>query len=201
MIEALAVVAAFVAGSLPFGWWAGRLRGVDVRAVGSGNTGATNVSRALGRRTGAAVMALDIVKGVVPVLAADAVGGVTVATLAAAAAVAGHIFSPFLGFRGGKGVATGCGATLALVPLVGVGITVVWIATIALTRYASLGSIAAAISFPTFAFAFGEPWPVRAFAVAGCALVVWRHRANIARLRAGTESRVGARRASEPVRP
>jgi glycerol-3-phosphate acyltransferase PlsY len=199
VIEALAVVAAFVAGSLPFGWWAGRLRGVDVRAVGSGNTGATNVSRALGRRTGAAVMALDILKGVVPVLAAHAVGGIGVATLAAAAAIAGHIFSPFLGFRGGKGVATGCGATLALVPLVGVGITAVWIATIALTRYASLASIAAAIAFPTLAFALGEPWPVRAFAIAGAAVVVWRHRANIARLRAGTESRVGARRASEPV--
>ena len=190
----IAVVLGYLLGSLPFGYWAGRLRGIDLRLVGSGNTGATNVMRVLGLKIGLPVMALDIGKGAVAVLIAR---GVTdnelVWVLAAAAAVTGHMYPLFLGFQGGKGVATGAGTMLALVPWMGVAAFVVWLCISLATRYVSIGSVVTAIAYPATAFATGQPWPVCLFALGTGAWVIWRHRANIARLRAGTEHRINLR--------
>lgn len=191
MSAVLALVVGYLAGSLPFGYWAGRVRGVDLRAQGSGNTGATNAFRVLGIKVGIAVMALDIGKGAVAVLAARAIaGGDLVPVLAAAAAVAGHLFPVFLGFRGGKGAATGTGAMIALVPVIGLAAFLLWVTVSLVTRYVSVATLVTAVFYATAAFVSGQPWPVRIFTLGAGAFVVWRHRANIARLRAGTENRV-----------
>jgi glycerol-3-phosphate acyltransferase PlsY len=191
MTAAVAIGLGYVCGSLPFGYWAGRLRGVDLRTRGSGNTGATNAFRVLGIKIGVLVMALDIGKGALAVVAARAIaGGDLVPVLAAAAAVAGHLFPVFLGFRGGKGAATGTGAMIALVPPIGLLAFCVWVTVGLVTRYVSVATIATAIFYASAAFVSGQPWPVRLFTLGAGAFVVWRHRANIARLRAGTEHRV-----------
>jgi acyl phosphate:glycerol-3-phosphate acyltransferase len=195
----LAVVIGYLLGSLPFGYWAGRLKGVDLRKVGSGNTGGTNAIRILGARWGVPVILLDIAKGVVAVLIARELAGVTAEVLAATAAVLGHAFPIFLRFRGGKAVAVGAGAMFALAPGIGVLVTLVWFIVAAVTRYVSLASLATAVAFPTLTFVFDQPWPVRLFALAGGLFVIWRHRSNIARLRAGTEHRINLRRASNPA--
>jgi len=200
MTDALAaVVIGYLLGSLPFGYWAGRLKGVDLRQVGSGNTGGTNAIRILGARYGVPVILLDMAKGVVAVLIARELAGVTAEVLAATAAVLGHAFPIFLRFRGGKAVAVGAGAMFALTPVIGVLVTLVWFIVAAGTRYVSLASLATAVAFPTLTFVFGEPWPIRLFALAGGLFVIWRHRSNIARLRAGTEHRINLRRASNAV--
>jgi acyl phosphate:glycerol-3-phosphate acyltransferase len=195
-----AVIIGYLLGSLPFGYWAGRLKGVDLRLVGSGNTGGTNAIRVLGARYGVPVILLDMAKGVVAVLIARELAGVTAEVLAATAAVLGHAFPVFLRFRGGKAVAVGAGAMFALTPVIGVLVTLVWFIVAATTRYVSLASLATAVAFPTLTFVFDEPWPVRLFALAGGLFVIWRHRSNIARLRSGTEHRINLRRsAEEPV--
>ena len=195
MIEqALTLAAAYLLGSMPFGYWVGRLRGVDLRTQGSGNTGATNVLRVLGRRLGALVMALDIAKGAVAVLIAAGVGGTGLEVLAATAAVLGHAFPIFLAFRGGKAVATAAGAMLTLAPAVTMIVFTLWVVVGLGTRYVSLASLVAAVAFPILSIAFGEPWPVVAFTLGGAVFVFWRHRTNIARLRAGTEHRLDLRR-------
>ena len=191
-----ALVLGYLLGSLPFGYWAGRLKGVDLRKVGSGNTGGTNAIRILGARYGVPVILLDIGKGVAAVLIAGQFGGATVEVLAATGAVLGHAFPVFLRFHGGKAVAVGAGAMFALTPLIGVLVTLVWFVVAALTRYVSLASLATAVAFPTLTFVFDEPWSVRVFALAGGLFVIWRHRSNIARLRAGTEHRINLRRRS-----
>jgi glycerol-3-phosphate acyltransferase PlsY len=194
MTAALVVAAGYLLGSLPFGYWAGRLRGIDLRLAGSGNTGATNVMRVLGLKIGIPVMALDIGKGAVAVLIAQGLSdNELVWVFAAAAAVTGHMYPLFLGFKGGKGVATGAGTMLALVPWMGVAAFVVWLGISLATRYVSVGSVVTAIAYPAAAFATGQPWPVRLFALGTGAWVIWRHRANIARLRAGTEHRINLR--------
>lgn len=192
----IAVVIGYLLGSLPFGYWAGRLKGVDLRLVGSGNTGGTNAIRVLGARYGVPVILLDIAKGVVAVLIARELAGVTAEVLAATAAVLGHAFPVFLRFRGGKAVAVGAGAMFALAPVIGLLVTLVWFVVAAVTRYVSLASLATAVAFPTLTFVFDEPWSVRLFALAGGLFVIWRHRSNIARLRAGTEHRINLRRRS-----
>jgi glycerol-3-phosphate acyltransferase PlsY len=190
----VAVAAGYLLGSLPFGYWAGRLRGIDLRLAGSGNTGATNVMRVLGLKIGVVVMALDIGKGVAAVLIARSVSdNELVWVLAAAAAVVGHMYPLFLGFKGGKGVAVGAGTMLALVPWMGVAAFVLWLCVSLATRYVSIGSVVTAIAYPAAAFATGQPWPVTVFALGTGAWVIWRHRANIARLRAGTEHRINLR--------
>jgi acyl phosphate:glycerol-3-phosphate acyltransferase len=187
----LALAVGYLAGSLPFAYWAGRLRGVDLRAAGSGNTGATNAFRVLGIKVGITVMALDMGKGAAAVLAARAIaGGDLVPVLAAAAAFVGHLYPVFLGFRGGKGAATGTGAMIALVWPIGVAAFVLWLTVSLATRYVSIATIATAVFYPTAAFLDGQPWPVRLFTLIAGAFVVWRHRANLARLRAGTENRI-----------
>ena len=187
----IAIGVGYLLGSLPFGYWAGRLRGIDLRLVGSGNTGATNVMRVLGLKIGVVVMALDIGKGVAAVLIARSVSdNELVWVLAAAAAVVGHMYPLFLGFKGGKGVAVGAGTMLALVPWMGVAAFVLWLCISLATRYVSIGSVVTAIAYPAAAFLTDQPWPVRLFALGAGAWDIWRHRGNIARLRAGTEHRL-----------
>jgi glycerol-3-phosphate acyltransferase PlsY len=194
-----AVVVGYLLGSIPFAYLAGRLRGVDLRKVGSGNTGGTNAIRVLGARYGVPVILLDMGKGAAAVLIAGQFGGPTAEVLAAFAAVFGHAFPIFLRFHGGKAVAVGAGAMLALTPGIGLLVTLVWFVVAGLTRYASLGSLATAVAFPTLTFVFDQPWPIRIFALAGGLFVIWRHRSNIARLRAGTENRIRLRRSAEPA--
>lgn len=198
MTEALALALAYLLGSVPSGYLAGRLRGVDIRTVGSRNVGASNVFRSLGRSIGVAVMVADIAKGVAAVLVAKALVDDPWPVLAAGAAVAGHVWPVWLRFRGGKGVATGGGVVIALVPLAAAVLFPVWIIAIALTRYISVGSITCAVIFTPLAWAFDASWPTLVFGGAASTAVLWKHRGNVSRLLAGTELRVelrGTRRA------
>jgi acyl phosphate:glycerol-3-phosphate acyltransferase len=193
---ALFVLAGYLAGSMPFGYWLPRvLKGVDVRKSGSGNIGATNVWRTFGRRYGAPVVLLDVAKGFVPTLLATIYAGHLVGVLTGAAAMLGHARPLFLRFeKGGKMVATCGGAFWGLAPYVALAGLGVWIALFLALRYASVASIAAAVSLPIVAVAIGEPWPVTAFASAAALAVLVLHRANLKRLRAGTENRFQLRR-------
>ncbi len=199
--QVLLIVASYLAGSLPFGYWAGRLAGRDMRREGSGNTGATNVWRSLGPRFGAPVLALDALKGFVPAVVGLALYGPGIAVLASGAALIGHSFPVFLGFGGGKGVATGTGTVLALTPLVTLPFVALFLAVLWTTRYVSLASMTACAGYTLACLALGEPWPITLYAAAGTAGIIWRHRANIGRLRAGTESRAKTfgRGADRPV--
>ena len=163
--------------------------------MGSGNIGATNVWRTVGPRYGIPVILLDVAKGFVPALVATLAVGHVAGALAGGAAMFGHWRPLFLGFaKGGKMVATCGGALLGLAPLVGLVGAIVWIAVFALTRYASVASIDAALSLPIGALLLEEPWPVLVFASAAALGVLILHRGNLARLRAGTETRVRLRR-------
>jgi len=189
----LAVVIGYLIGACPFGYWAGLLRGVDLRNEGSGNTGGTNAVRVLGPRIGVPVIFLDIFKGTAAVLVASMLGGTGSEVLAAVAAVLGHAFPIFLSFRGGKAVATGAGAMLGLAPPIAVAVILIWIVVGVLTRYVSVASMVAALAFVALAVVTEQPWPVIAFTVFATSIVFWRHRTNIARLRAGTEHRLNLR--------
>lgn len=186
--QVVLVVAAYLGGSLPFGYWAGRLHGTDIRQAGSGNTGATNVWRVLGKRVGIPVLLLDIGKGLVPALIGLQIAGAGTAIVAGAAAVAGHTFPILLGFSGGKGVATSAGVVLAVTPVHGIVLVLVFAIVLWLFRYVSLASMVAAVLYPLTCLATGEPWPVIVFGAVAALGIVARHRANIGRLRAGTES-------------
>lgn len=190
MNEAIAVVAAYLLGSIPFAYLAGLTRGVDIRTVGSRNVGATNVFRTLGRRIGVAVMVLDIAKGAVAVVVAEAITDSPWPVIAAGAAILGHVFPVWLRFRGGKGVAVAGGAVLALAPVPALITVAIWFVLVALTRYVSVGSIAGAIAFPLLVILFGEDTPTIVFAIVAGAAVVVKHRANIQRLLNGTELRL-----------
>ena len=196
MLIALAFVAGYLAGSMPFGYWVVRLtKGVDIRSVGSGNIGATNVWRTYGRRFGLPVMLLDVAKGFAPALVFTLVDSHLAGVLAGAASLLGHWRPLFLRFaKGGKMVATTGGAFLGVAPVVGGIGAGVWILVFLVTRYASVASILAAASLPAVAAALGYPWPVIAFGGAAAAGVAVLHRANLRRLRAGTESRFQLRR-------
>jgi glycerol-3-phosphate acyltransferase PlsY len=191
----VALAIAFGLGSIPTGLWVARARGVDLRAIGSGNMGATNVHRALGGRAGLFVLAVDMAKGALAVLIARVLAPAGYWPVGAAAcAVLGHVVSPLAGFRGGKAVATGGGAMLGLAPLAGLVALLVFAATVALTRFVSLGSILAALSLPIAVWLSARNVP-GAFDVALflAALVVVRHRANLGRLFRGTEPRFALR--------
>ncbi len=187
----VAVVAGYLAGSLPFGYWLVRaVKRVDIRTVGSGNIGASNVWRTFGRWYGVPVVLLDVAKGFVPALLAVVLVSHVAGVLAGAAAMLGHWRPLFLRFaRGGKMVATCGGAFLGLAPAAAGLCVLVWILVFLLFRYASLASIVTALSLPVLTFALGEPWSVVEFAAAAAVGVVFLHRGNIGRLRAGTESR------------
>ena len=203
MLEALLVAGGYLAGSLPFGYWLVRVfRGVDIRTVGSGNIGATNVWRTFGARLGIAVMLLDTLKGFAPALVATLWVGSLWGVAAGAAAMLGHSRPIFLRFeRGGKMVATCGGAFLGVAPLVGLAGLAVWIVVFAACRYASVASITGALALPILALAFGEPWPVLAFAALAALGVLFLHRGNIRRLRSGTEKKIQLRRRDVPVAP
>jgi glycerol-3-phosphate acyltransferase PlsY len=194
---ALIVLGGYLLGSMPFGYWLVRIaKGVDVRTVGSGNIGATNVWRTYGRSYGIPIVLLDIAKGLVPALVGTLLVGELVGVLAGGAAMLGHWRPLFLGFqRGGKMVATAAGTLLGVAPLLGLLAAAIWLVAFLLSRYASVGSLVTAISLPFVALALGEPWSVVGFALAAGGAVIVLHRANIARLRAGTESRFRLRRA------
>lgn len=191
----------YLSGSLPFGLWLGRaLRGVDVRTLGSGNLGATNVYRSLGPAIGIATLVLDIGKGALPVwllprspLGAAFPGGVEWCALAAGfAAVAGHVWTFLAGFRGGKGVATSAGVALALSPPAFGVFAGVFVLVLALTRYVSLGSMLGAVAFAAALARFGPGGVASPTFVVGlllAALVIVRHKDNLARLAKGQERR------------
>lgn len=201
MIGGLAalVVGGYLVGSVPFGVLVGRgLFGVDPRSVGSGNIGAANALRALGRAGAVLVLAGDIIKGIVPAFVALyffpnvpwIVAAVGIAT------IAGHNWSVFLKFTGGKGVATGLGVLVVLSWQAALVFVAVWGATVLASRYSSLGSILANVSVPVALLALREPTAYVVYACLALALVLWRHAANIKRLLAGTELRVGAPKGS-----
>lgn len=196
MREAVAVVAGYVLGSMPWGLWLPRLfAGVDIRTVGSGNTGATNVWRTLGFKLGLGVALLDIGKGAGAVLLGQWLAGDLFGVLAGIAAMVGHYRPLFLAFaRGGKMVATTGGVALALAPLAFLCGSAVWVAVFLATRYASVASMVSAATLPLFALLFDASWPIVGFAAAAAIAIVLLHRSNIARLLAGTENRMELRR-------
>ena len=192
MDKIILVVVAYLMGSIPFGYLIVRGKGAgDIRQTGSGGTGATNVSRRAGKAAGVLTLLLDAAKGCVAVVIAKAVSGDDWVIAAAAIAVlVGHIFPVWLGFRGGKGVATGVGIFLVLAPIPLLCAGVVFVAIVLLTRYVSLGSITAAILIPVLVWVQSDSQPLLTAAVVGSALIVFAHRGNIQRLAAGTESRI-----------
>jgi glycerol-3-phosphate acyltransferase PlsY len=194
----LIVAAGYVVGSIPFGYWLVRaVRHEDIRTLGSGNVGATNVWRVYGARYGLPVALLDVAKGFVPTLAGLAIGGETVGVLAGVAAMLGHWRPLFLGFRkGGKMVATAGGVSFALAPIVATLCLAIWAVTFLVTRYSSVASIVTAIALPVLAALLGEPWETVLFAAAASAGVIVLHRQNIRRLLNGTESRFSRTRAA-----
>lgn len=189
----LLIVFAYVLGSVPTGYLLGKLRGVDVRIIGSGNVGATNVARAVGKSQGVITLMADAAKGYLPVLAALQLGqdSLTIA-LTAIAAFLGHLYPLFLKFQGGKGVATGFGALLALAPMAALGLVVVFALVAGTTRIVSLGSLATAVAAPLSLWLFHQPPVIVGMGFFLGAMVVIRHRGNIQRLLAGTEPRFGS---------
>jgi glycerol-3-phosphate acyltransferase PlsY len=196
MTTALLVVAGYVLGSMPWGYWLVRVvKRDDIRRHGSGNVGGTNVWRVYGWRLGLPVVVLDTAKGFAPALVGALVVSDLAGVLAGAAAMLGHWRPLFLRWRrGGKMVATCGGAFLGVAPVVGGIGAAVWIAVFLVFRYASLASMLAAVLLPVVAVLLDAPWPVIAFAAAAAVAVVGLHRTNIARLRSGTEGRFTFRR-------
>jgi len=194
MIPAVVVAAAYLIGSIPFSFLVARGFGVaDVRRVGSGNVGATNVLRSAGRMAGGLALLLDAAKGAAASLLAMKLVPDQELTwaLAAVAAVLGHMYPVWLRFQGGKGVATGLGAFAPLAPAAALGATALFLLTLAATRYVSLGSIVGTVSLAALASALGSPAPVVGAAVFTAGLVVLRHRSNLSRLWTGAERRAG----------
>ncbi len=183
----------YLLGSIPTGYWLGKAwKGIDIRTQGSGNVGATNVVRVLGVGPGVITFLIDCLKGALPVLWVQHTypGALGWATCAGLAAILGHTTSPFVRFQGGKGVATSGGAFAALLPIpTGIGFAV-FLVCLAFSRMVSASSILAAVALAVSAFKFA-PDPMLAYAVTGVSLVViWKHRDNIKRILAGTESRI-----------
>jgi glycerol-3-phosphate acyltransferase PlsY len=195
----------FLCGALPFGLWLGRaFRHVDVRMLGSGNLGATNVYRSLGPALGFATLALDVAKGAVPVLALPTLLGVArpaalgewARLLAGLFAVAGHVWTPFAGFRGGKGVATTAGVLAALAPVACAVFALVFVAVVAITRFISLGSVLGSLAFVVALARWprGTGAPTLAAGIVLALIIVLRHRDNLVRLARGEERRFSLRR-------
>ncbi|MEM9265222.1 MAG: glycerol-3-phosphate 1-O-acyltransferase PlsY [Cyanobacteria bacterium P01_F01_bin.13] len=192
---------AYLLGSLPTGFAIARLvQGIDIREHGSGNTGATNVFRVVGKQAGITVLIIDLLKGVIAVLLARYVlaqvdGGLAFAswvqTLAGLLAIVGHSRSIWLNFTGGKSAATGLGVLLALAWPVGLGTAIIFGMVFGLSRTVSLGSISAATAAPVLMFFTGQPLPYALLALLGGVYVIIRHRSNISRLLAGTEPTLG----------
>jgi glycerol-3-phosphate acyltransferase PlsY len=204
----LAIIAAYLLGSIPFGLLIAKAHGKDLRSIGSGNIGATNVSRALGRKWAYFCFVLDVLKGLIPMLVTmliaepDSVLTLWLWLAVGCAAILGHIFPVYVKFKGGKGVATSFGVALGLWPyftVCALFFAVTWVVVVLIWRYVSLASIAASVTFPLVLIAaiiltpdweLGSLWPVLITSVAIPVMVIVRHRENIKRLRAGTESKI-----------
>jgi acyl phosphate:glycerol-3-phosphate acyltransferase len=196
---ALSLIIAYFIGAIPTGFWAGKmLKGIDIREHGSKNMGATNVMRVLGKGPGIVVLLIDILKGILPLTVVPNLLGITdplVLVFIGAAAVAGHNWTIFLGFKGGKGVATSLGVLIGLaiqisgirpVLLIVVG---VWIVVFASTGFVSLASILAATALPILMVTYNAPFPIKVLSILLCVFIVLRHRSNISRLLKGQENR------------
>ncbi len=204
----------FLLGSIPFGLLMGKIKGIDIRQHGSGNIGATNVFRTLGKQLGITCLLLDFTKGLVPVLIArnmvepmmaeQQFTAQSIEVLTALASIMGHNYSPWIGFKGGKGIATTAGVITALMPFGLLLLILVWTIFTFTTKYVSVGSIAAAASLPILVItgsAFhgklaNGTWnkPLFIFSLIAAILAIWKHRANLARLKAGTENRIGQKK-------
>jgi glycerol-3-phosphate acyltransferase PlsY len=194
-VAILGVLLAYVIGSVPFAFLLARQWGTpDLHVVGSGNIGASNVWRTAGARAGILVALLDIGKGAASVwVAARIHPSAGAAAAAGVAAVVGHIYPVWLKFRGGKGVATACGAFAVLAPVAMLPSLAIFLGGAWVTKYVSIGSVLATAALPSLAFAFGSPRPTVVAAITAAALIVFRHRSNLARVWKGTERRAGAR--------
>jgi len=190
----VSVVFAYLLGSIPSGYILGKFAGVDVRQVGSGNVGATNVAREVGKWQGILTLMADALKGVIPVSIGLAMTLAPAAIAAiAAAAFLGHLYPIFLQFRGGKGVATGLGALLVIAPLAALLLIAIFVVVVLLTRLVSLSSMIAAALAPFALWIFVQPPAIVLLGAFLAAMIVWRHRGNIQRLLTGTEPRFGSR--------
>jgi acyl phosphate:glycerol-3-phosphate acyltransferase len=195
------ILLGYVAGSIPTGYWMGLTKGIDIRTIGSGSTGATNVLRSVGKKEALVVVIVDIAKGYLPVWWAmtlepslsSSLGlpACTIPVAVAFMAVVGHSRSIFLEFAGGKSAATGLGTVLALDPLAAGLILVVWGIVLATSKVVSLASISASVAAPLICYFVGLPPTIIGFTVAGALYVVIRHRSNMKRLLNGTEPRIG----------
>jgi glycerol-3-phosphate acyltransferase PlsY len=193
--QVIALIAGYLLGAIPFGYLAGRAKGVDLRTLGSGNIGAANAFRNLGRSWGICVMAGDIGKGVAGALIGRWLTDDPWPIFVGAAVMVGAIFPVWLRFKGGKGVAAGAGVMIGLFPIAGACLLPLWLVIVLTSRMTSLASILTAAAFTPLAFAFGYPWEYLVLAGAMSLLVIVRHRANIGRLLAGTETRIELRKA------
>jgi len=203
----LLALGAYFVGSVPVGFLIGKSRGLDIRQHGSGNIGATNVFRVIGKGWGITAFIADFLKGLAPVVAARLLSPGAVAELAvilaAVFAILGHNYTCWLGFRGGKGIATSAGALLALMPWIMLGVLIAWALVFGASRYVSLASMIAAALLPVLAISreFFFPtgsWLLSGFAILVGILAIWRHRSNIKRLRDGTESRFSKKNKNTP---
>lgn len=187
-VLALLLVAAYFLGAIPFGVLIARARGVEITQIGSGNIGATNVHRVLGWKFGILVLVLDVSKGLIPPLVARSLGfSADLCLLAGFAAVLGHCASPFLGFKGGKGIATILGSAIGATPLVALGGVLVFAAFFGMTNYVSLASIAAVLSAILFAYLLRYDPPIIAAYILVGLFIIFKHRLNIRRLLRGEE--------------
>ncbi len=186
----LMLLICYLVGAIPCGYLVGKKNNIDLRSRGSGNVGATNAFRLLGPQLGLTVLLLDLAKGFLPVLIVNLYFGPGWAVAAGLAAIVGHSWSIFLGFRGGKGVATGAGVLIALMPWVVLIAFIIWLLVILLSGYVSLGSIIGAIAVAILALFFKVPGIYFLFVIPAVVLVIVRHLPNIRRLQMGTESRV-----------
>jgi glycerol-3-phosphate acyltransferase PlsY len=193
-MEIIVALFSYLIGSIPTGFIIGKLAGIDVRTAGSGNIGATNVARVMGKGRGLLTLLADVAKGFVPVFAAQQMAfSHTAVAVIAGAAFLGHLYPLFLKFRGGKGVATAFGALLAVAPQVTLILIAVFIFAALPSRIISLGSLGAALAAPILFWFFSYPAPFVALTVFLAAMIVIRHHANIKRLLDGAEPRFGAR--------
>jgi len=191
MIEYVLVILCYFLGSVPFSYLFSRiLGGVDIRARGTGNVGATNVLRTLGIKIALASLGGDLLKGVLAAWLGLHFGGEGLGALCAAVAVAGHCWPVFLGFRGGKGVSTSAGALLILMPEICLIIAATFVTVIAVSRFVSLGSVCAATLLPLLVLLIHQPWQYIIMSFVLASMVIFRHRTNIERLRQGTEKKI-----------
>lgn len=203
LINIVAPLIAFLVGGIPFGVMIGKMMGVDVRSEGSGNIGATNVYRVLGKKAGTSVFLLDVAKGVAGPLLAHALapGHDWLIAGCGIASVLGHVFSPFLNFKGGKGIATSLGAMLGLAPLGGLLAFAVWGLVLLITRYVSVASIAACIVLPVMVWLVKAPVPAVLVASLMSLMALIKHIPNMKRLASGTEPKMGERKSGGAGEP